>query len=60
MLSQLTGVVRSGGRPSLRVPPDSRQGLAILAAMTNRVLMTVLDQQGAPVDLSDCLLTLTV
>jgi hypothetical protein len=60
MLAQLTGVVRSGGRPSLRVPPDSRQGLAILAAMTNRVLVTVVDQQGAPVDLSDATLTLTV
>ena len=60
MLSQLTGVVRSGGRPSLRVPPDSRQGLAILAAMTNRVLVTVVDQQGAPVDLSDTGLTLTI
>jgi hypothetical protein len=60
MLSQLTGVVRSGGRPSLRVPPDSRQGLAILAAMTNRVLVTVVDQQGAPVDISDIVLTLTI
>jgi hypothetical protein len=60
MLIQLTGVVRSGGRPSLRVPPDSRQGLAILAAMTNRVLVTVVDQQGAPVDLSDTGLTLTI
>jgi hypothetical protein len=60
MLIQLTGVVRSGGRPSLRVPPDARQGLPILAAMTNRVLLTVVDQQGAAVDLSSAGLTLTV
>jgi hypothetical protein len=60
MLSQLTGVVRSGGRPSLRVPSDSRQGLAIVGGMSNRVLVTVVDQQGAPVDLFDATLTLTV
>lgn len=61
MLSQLTGVVRSGGRPSLMVPPDSRQGLAIVGGMTSRVLLTVVDQQGAPVDLSDTAgLTLTI
>lgn len=60
MLAQLTGVVRSGGRPSLMVPPDSRRGLAIVGGMTSRVLLTVVDQQGAPVDLSDTGLTLTV
>lgn len=60
MLIQLSGVVRSGGRPSLKVPPDSRQGLAIVGGMTSRVLLTVVDQQGAPVDLSDVTLTLTV
>ena len=60
MLAQLTGVVRSGGRPSLRVPPDSRQGLAIVGGMTNDVLVTVVDQQGTAVDLFDATLTLTV
>jgi hypothetical protein len=60
MLSQLTGVVRSGGRPSLRVPPDSRQGLAIVGGMSNDVLVTVVNQQGAAVDLVDATLTLTV
>ena len=60
MLVQLTGVVRSGGRPSLMTPPDSRRGLPINAAMTNRVLVTVVDQQSAPVDLSDTVLTLTI
>jgi hypothetical protein len=60
MLSQLTGVVRSGGRPSLRVPPDSRQGLAIVGGMSNDILVTVVDQQGTAVDLFDATLTLTV
>ena len=60
MLAQLKGVVRSGGRPSLMVPPDSRQGLAIIGGMTNQVLVTVVDQQGVPVDLFDATLTLTV
>jgi len=60
MLSQLTGVVRSGGRPSLRVPFDSRQGLAIVGGMSNDILVTVVDQQGTAVDLFDTTLTLTV
>ena len=60
MLAQLTGVVRSGGRPSLRVPPDSRQGLAIVGGMSNDILVTVVDQQGTAVDLFDATLTLTV
>jgi hypothetical protein len=60
MLAQLTGVVRSGGRPSLRVPPDSRQGLQIIGGMSNDVLVTVVDQQGVAVDLFDATLTLTV
>jgi hypothetical protein len=60
MLSQLTGVVRSGGRPSLRVPPDPRQGLAIVGGMSTEVLVRVVDQQGAPVDVSSSTVILTV
>jgi hypothetical protein len=60
MLSQLIGVVRSGGKQSLHVPADSRQGLQIIGGMTNRVLVQVYEQQGAPVDLFDATLTLTV
>jgi hypothetical protein len=60
MLSQLIGIVRSGGKQSLHVPADSRQGLQIIGGMSNRVLMQVFDQQGASVDLADSSLTLTV
>jgi hypothetical protein len=42
------------------VPPDSRQGLAIVGGMSNDVLVTVVNQQGAAVDLFDSTLTLTV
>jgi hypothetical protein len=60
MLSQLTGVVRSGGRSSLAVPFDSRQGLPIVAGMSTEVLVRVVDQQGAPVDVSSATVILTV
>ena len=60
MLLELTGVVRSGGRSSLAVPFDSRQGLPIVAGMSTEVLVRVVDQQGAPVDVSSAVVTLTV
>lgn len=60
MLLELTGVVRSGGRSSLGVPFDSRQGLPIVAGMSTEVLVRVVDQQGAPVDVSTATVTLTV
>lgn len=60
MLLEITGVLRSGGRPSLAVPADSRQGLPLVAGMTTQVLVRVVDQQGAPVDVSSATVTLTV
>jgi len=60
MLAQLTGVVRSGGRSLLAVPFDSRQGLPIVAGMSTEVLVRVVDQQGAPVDVSSSTVILTV
>jgi len=60
MLAQLTGVVRSSGRSSLAVPFDSRQGLPIVAGMSTEVLVRVVDQQGAPVDVSSSTVILTV
>lgn len=60
MLLELTGVLRSGGRSALGVPFDSRQGLPIVAGMTTEVLVRVVDQQGAPVDVSTATVTLTV
>lgn len=60
MLLELTGVVRSGGRSSLAVPFDSRQGLPIVAGMSAEVLVRVVDQQGAPVDVSSSTVILTV
>jgi hypothetical protein len=60
MLLELTGVVRSGGRSSLSVPFDSRQGLPIVAGMSTEVLVRVVDQQGAPVDISTSTVVLTV
>ena len=60
MLLELTGVVRSGGRSSLGVPSDSRQGLPIVAGMSTEVLVRVVDQQGAPVDVSSSTVILTV
>jgi hypothetical protein len=60
MLLELTGVVRSGGRSSLAVPFDSRQGLPIVAGMSTEVLVRVVDQQGAPVDVSSATVILTV
>jgi hypothetical protein len=60
MLLELTGVVRSGGRSSLSVPFDSRQGLPIVAGMSTEVLVRVVDQQGAPVDVSSSTVILTV
>jgi hypothetical protein len=52
--------VRSGGRSSLAVPFDSRQGLPIIAGMSTEVLVRVVDQQGAPVDVSSSTVILTV
>lgn len=60
MLLEITGVVRSGGRSSLAVPFDSRQGLPIVAGMSTEVLVRVVDQQGAPVDVSSSTVILTV
>jgi hypothetical protein len=60
MLLELTGVVRSGGRSPLGVPFDSRQGLPIVAGMSTEVLVRVVDQQGAPVDVSSSTVILTV
>lgn len=60
MLLEITGVVRSGGRSSIGVPFDSRQGLPIVAGTSTEVLIRVVDQQGAPVDVSSSTVILTV